>query len=69
MRVPISLESQIQELITRYRSWISKFSSAIAGTDNPPKLLDGTVDNFSEELQLLKSQLADANKRCQELEE
>lgn len=49
MRVPVGLENQIQQLVTRYRDWISQagFDSGI-GTDDPPNLLDKAVDNFKE---------------------
>lgn len=48
MRVPVGLEPQIQELIARYREWISSSGSSIVGCDNPPRLLDKLVDSFSE---------------------
>lgn len=54
MRVPVGLEAQIQELVERYRSWISEAGySAGIGTGNPPNLLDKPVDNFNQ----LQSQL------------
>lgn len=40
MRVPTGLESQVQELISRYRDWISEAGTRIAGASNPPVLLD-----------------------------
>lgn len=65
MRVPTGLESQIQELVSRYRNWISQAGySAGIGTGNPPNLLDKAVDNFNElvevkaELEALKEENA-----------
>lgn len=51
MRVPVGLEAQVQELISRFRGWIfqSGFHSGI-GTSNPPWLLDKPVDNFEDAL-------------------
>lgn len=48
MRVPVGLEPQIQELIARYREWISQSGSSVVGTNNPPRLLDKPVDNFND---------------------
>lgn len=48
MRVPVGLEPQIQELISRYREWISKCRSEVADANNPPRLLDKPVDNFND---------------------
>ncbi len=51
MRVPEPLEPQIQELVSRYRSWIFKLSSReIVGANNPPYLLDKPVDDFKQQL-------------------
>lgn len=47
MRVPVGLEPQIQELITRYRNWISDAGVGVQGSDNPPPLLDKAVDKLS----------------------
>lgn len=49
MRVPVGLEPQIQELISRYREWISKsVSEGNANANNPPRLLDLPVDSFND---------------------
>lgn len=48
MRVPVGLEDQIQELIDRYRRWIPEPQSVVVSTNNPPRLLDKAVDNFSD---------------------
>jgi len=46
MRVPVGLEPQVQELINRYRDWISEADTQTVGTNNPPRLLDKPVDSF-----------------------
>lgn len=46
MRVPVGLEVQIQELVDRYRKWISDNAAGIFGVDNPPLLLDKALDKF-----------------------
>lgn len=63
MRVPTALENQVQELVSRYRHWISQagYSSGI-GANNPPSLLDKPVDKFksqtdSSEVEALRSEL------------
>lgn len=48
MRIPIALEPQIQELIARYREWISQSGPSVVGMNNPPRLLDKPVDNFND---------------------
>lgn len=53
MRVPEPLEPQIQELVSRYRDWISKSGRESGiGTGNPPCLLDKPVDSFGEQAEL-----------------
>ncbi len=46
MRVPTPMEPQIQELITRYRDWISESARQRLGSSNPPKLLDKLADKL-----------------------
>lgn len=75
MRVPEPLEPQIQELVSRYRDWISKSGRESGiGTGNPPCLLDKPVDNFSEVAQLdalreentrLRSQLVETKEKLE----
>lgn len=63
MRVPTGLESQIHELISRYRNWISEAGTRIAGTDNPPLLLDKSFDNSAQEpVDKLLSEVDNLNK-------
>lgn len=80
MRVPDKLESQIQELVSRYREWLyqSGYVSGI-GIPDPPHLLDKPVDSFNglAEMQLqletlreenlaLRSQLAEVKAELEE---
>ena len=72
MRVPDALETQIQELVSRYRSWIAESPSRMSGigVDNPPFLLDKPVDSFSQseqELAELRAQLAEARNQIDQL--
>ena len=48
MRIPEAMEPQIQELIARYRSWITESGRQVIGFNNPPRLLDKNVDKFQE---------------------
>lgn len=59
MRVPVGLEDQVQELIERYRLWVSN-GNTIIGTDNPPRLLDAAtpdkpVNNLLPEIEQVRS--------------
>lgn len=63
MRVPTGLESQIQELVSRYRNWISEAGTRIAGTNNPPSLLDKSSNTSTQEpVYQLLNKVDDLNK-------
>lgn len=53
MRVPVGLENQIQELISRYRDWLSESSHETLEVSNPPNLLGKPVDSLSLEIEKL----------------
>lgn len=60
MRVPTGLEPQIQELISRFRQWISDAAPGGLGVNSPPKLLDKPVDKLAQDqLDSVRSQLKD----------
>lgn len=62
MRVPVPLENQIQELMSRYRQWLSASGASLA-IPAPPHLLDKGVDIFSLELvDKLEIEIARLNK-------
>lgn len=69
MRVPVGLEFQIQELINRYRNWISEAGTRIAGANSPPLLLDKSpngstpepVDKLINEVENLKKLVDNLN--------
>lgn len=61
MRVPVSLESQIQELTDRYREWISRCCPSGIGAFNPPVLLDSKLNSEVENLRKLVDSLKTEN--------
>lgn len=70
MRVPVGLETQIQDLISRYRGWISKAGTSTVGANNPPLLLDKSLDISSiEPVDKLKGEIARLNKLVDSLRE
>ncbi len=68
MRVPVGLESQIQELINRYRDWISEAGTRTVAANNPPRLLDKLVDSFTQEpVDKLVNEIENLNKLVDKL--
>jgi hypothetical protein len=57
IRVPIPIEEQVQELISRYHHWMSLLDEVPDGT---PNLLDKAVNNLEEQLEKIRAAERDA---------